>query len=112
MSEQAEQETLVTWCDWNSVPIFAIPNGGRRDKREAAGLKRAGVRAGVPDLMIPVARHGYHGMFIELKVGNNKPTAKQTEWLCKLFQNGYYTRVCYGALEAVDAIKEYLHDDR
>ena len=30
-------------------------------------LKRQGVKAGVPDIMLPAARAGYHGLYIELK---------------------------------------------
>ena len=67
MPEAQEQETVVQWCEWNRIPVFAIPNGGKRDAAEAAHMKRQGVRAGVPDLCIPLARGGYHGLVIELK---------------------------------------------
>lgn len=77
MSEAQEQEAVIEWCDWKHIPIFAIPNGGKRDAREAAHMKRQGVRAGVPDLCVPVARGGFHGLYIEMKVGKNKPTDKQ-----------------------------------
>mgnify|MGYP004433785991 CR=1 FL=1 len=43
----------------------------QRDARTAANLKRQGVKAGVPDLHLPVARGGYNGLYIELKVGSN-----------------------------------------
>ena len=36
--------------------MFRIPNGGSRHPAEAARLKAQGVKAGVPDLCIPVAR--------------------------------------------------------
>ena len=49
------------------VLLFHIPNGGRRDTAEAANLKKQGVKPGVPDLFLPVARGGYHGLFIEMK---------------------------------------------
>ena len=38
----------------------------------------------MPDLFLPVGRGSYHGLFIELKYGKNKPTEKQTEWLKSL----------------------------
>lgn len=53
MGEAREQQAVVEWCAWKRIPIFHIPNGGRRDKREAASLKRQGVKPGVPDLFVP-----------------------------------------------------------
>ena len=55
--------------------------GGKRDAKTATILKRQGVKAGVPDLHLPVARGGYHGLYIELKVGDNTTTKKQKDWI-------------------------------
>ena len=43
-------------------------------------MKRQGVKAGVPDICLPVARNGYHGLYIELKAGKNKATKNQEKW--------------------------------
>ena len=67
MSEASEQRAVVEYCDFKKIPVFHIPNGGYRNKAEAAHLKAQGVRPGVPDLCVPVARHGYHGLYIEMK---------------------------------------------
>ena len=53
MSEAREQQAVVEWCAWKRIPNFHIPNGGSRDKREAASQKRQGAKAGVPDLFVP-----------------------------------------------------------
>ena len=89
MSEAQEQCTVIEWADLNRLPIFAIPNGGKRDPKEAAHLKKQGVRAGVPDLFLPIARGNSHGLFIEMKYGANKVTARQAEWLKLLKRQGY-----------------------
>jgi hypothetical protein len=60
--------------------LHAIPNGGHRHKATAARLKAAGVKAGVPDICLPVARGDWHGLYIELKVGKNKLTEAQRRW--------------------------------
>lgn len=107
-SEAKEQIAVVQYCDMKRIPIFAIPNGGSRNAIEAANLKRQGVKAGVPDLMIPVAKQGYHGLFIEMKVGYNKPTDKQVGWINLLIKNGYLVKVCYGSDEAINLITNYM----
>lgn len=60
--EANEQEALFRWTVFvrGRFPeielLYHIPNGGSRNKLEAANLKRQGVKAGVPDLCLPVAR--------------------------------------------------------
>jgi hypothetical protein len=62
----------------DSVPglglYHAVPNGGSRGdgtKRGAmiagANMKAEGVKTGVSDTFLPVARHGYHGFYLEMK---------------------------------------------
>lgn len=96
---------------------FAIPNGSKRDAITGARLKREGVKRGVPDLFLPVPRilwgpgviiKTYHGLFIELKVGRNKPTIEQRAWLDNLEAQGYDTYVCYSWYEAWERVQAYL----
>ena len=108
-SEAQEQVAVVQYCDLRRLPIFAIPNGGSRNKIEAANLKRQGVKAGVPDLMLPVAKHGYHGLFVEMKVGYNKPTENQKKWIEILKNNGYLVKTCWGAEETINLITDYMY---
>lgn len=107
-SEATEQQAVVEYCFYNRITIFAIPNGGSRNKLEAANLKRQGVKAGVPDLFVPVARRGFHGLFIEMKYGKNKTTPAQDDWLNTLNREGYLAKVCYGYAEAVELLKYYF----
>lgn len=112
--EAIEQEALFKWAEINSKNcpelklMFAIPNGGRRDKKEAYFLQRSGLKAGVPDIFLPTAKGRYHGLFIELKVGKNKPTYLQSQWLKDLADQNYKTAVCYGWIEAAQTILDYL----
>lgn len=115
-TEAGAQEAIFSWCDINrdTYPelrlLHHIPNGGQRNKTTAIALKRQGVKAGVPDLMLPVARQGYHGLYIELKKVDktNKPTALQKQWLADLQQQGYKAVVCYGFDEATEVLANYL----
>lgn len=116
-NEEQEQEALFEWAMYHkkSYPdlelMFHVPNGGKRDKATAVCLRRQGVKAGVPDIMLPAPRGKYAGLFIELKVGSNKPTPKQKHFLTNLMDNGYCCIVSYGAEEARTAIELYLNED-
>lgn len=92
--------------------LYHIPNGGKRNAVEAAHLKQQGVKAGVPDLCLPVAKGKYHGLYIEMKVGDNKPTEKQTWWLKELEKQGYATMVCYGYKQAAEVLVRYLTEGK
>ena len=115
-SEAQEQSRLIAWAnevaDLGVYPelrwLHAIPNGGRRDKAEAAHLKKQGVKPGVPDLCLPVPRGNFHGLYIEMKVGKNKPTENQNRWINGLKFNGYAVAICYSAAAARQIIIEYL----
>lgn len=112
--EGMEQEALFSWATIKSYQypelesLYHIPNGGTRNKIEAANLKRQGVKAGVPDIHLPVARGKFHGLYIELKAGNNKPTKEQKEWISRLRRQGYAAEVCVGWLQAAELIEKYL----
>lgn len=98
-----EQYPCVKW-------LFAVPNGGQRDKITGGRLKAQGVKAGVPDLHLPVACGGYHGLWIELKKDwKSKPTKEQIEWLNYLQNAGYCAAVCNGWVEAKSCIIWYLN---
>ena len=113
-SEHGEQCALVERCAWlaNQHPelklLFAVPNGGHRNKVTAALLKREGVKAGVLDLFLPVARMGYHGLAVEMKALDGQPSKAQEWWICELTKQGYLALVCYGQDEAWSVIARYL----
>jgi len=71
--------------------------------------KRPGVKGGVPDLFLPIARGKYHGLFIELKVGSNKPSQKQLDTISTLRSQGYQVNVIWDSVdEVILTIADYL----
>ena len=113
--EAREQEALFRWAayergKWPELEtMYHIPNGGSRNKAEAARLKAQGVRAGVPDICLPAARGCYHGLYIELKRRNGgRVSEAQREWIEYLENAGYCARVCHGWDEARETIEKYL----
>lgn len=113
-SEGTEQEDIISWCYYHESQypalkwIYHCPNGGKRNAQEAAKFKRQGVKAGVPDLHLPVACGRYIGLYIELKCGDGKLQGSQREWLEAMQGAGHYACVCYGYEKAVKIIEEYV----
>jgi hypothetical protein len=112
--ERDEQSLLIEWCDMMSarIPglnmIYHIPNGGSRNKAEAANLKKQGVRPGVPDLCLPIASRGYHGLYIEMKTKDGVTSKDQKDWIMSLREQGYAAKVCRGFEDAKEFICKYL----
>ncbi len=129
--EDAEQKALIQWADIAPMPpglafhagtkvghyLFAIPNGGARNRIEAARLVGLGVRAGVSDLFFAFPSAGVpqkHGLFIEMKAPKphaSKLTDKQCNFLQVMSVVGYEVTVCYGFDAARLAIMKYLQCD-
>ena len=117
-SESEEQQTLFAWARWNEKKypelawLLHVPNGGLRNIPEAVRFKKEGVRAGFPDCILPVARHGYHSLAIELKRQKGASftiSKEQKAWLDYLNAQGWCAVVCHGASEAIERIKWYLN---
>ncbi len=114
-SEHESQCQLMAWAalqarQWPELELlFAIPNGSHRHISVARRLKAEGVKPGVPDLCLPVPNDpGFHGLWIEMKVKPNRPTADQLWWHDRLKAQGYRVEVCYSADEARRVITAYL----
>ena len=114
-TEHEEQCAVIQYFDLkyrdHRGRLFAIPNGSYKSRAAASSFKREGLRAGVPDLLLPVARKGYHGLFIEMKRIKGSVTSKEQEnWHEYLNAQGYLCVVCKGSRPAIDAIDSYMAD--
>jgi hypothetical protein len=92
--------------------LIHIPNGGfRKNAFEGYRLKRQGVRAGVSDLLLPVARGGFFGLWIEFKAAPPNDAAitpAQREWVELMAEQGYRAMVCLGVDSALEALESYM----
>lgn len=115
--ETTEGKSLMIWCKMNRMKypeldyIYHIPNGQDRDFKIAAVLKAEGLKPGVSDYCLPVARFPYHGLYIELKrikKSLSRVTAEQEDFIDFVTGQDYKAEVCYGWAQASDVIQEYL----
>jgi len=114
-TEEQEQADLFEWAalQLGRYPelslLYHIPNGGKRFIGQAVKFKAQGVKPGVPDLCLPVAKNGFHGLYIELKrQKGGRVSEQQTQWLQALEAQGYKALVCNGWEEAANTLKAYL----
>lgn len=109
-SEHAEQAAFVEWLDLKHLRFFAVPNalkvGG---VKLMSYLKAEGLRAGVPDLIIPYRSGGYGSLAIEMKKKGGTVKPKQKEWHEFLRGQGYQVSVCYSADEAIATTIRYMN---
>ena len=79
-TESDEQISLFRWAQIASSVkpelklMFHVPNEGKRTRYSGGKLIAEGLKPGVPDVCLPVPNKKYHGLFIEMKVGKNRPT--------------------------------------
>ena len=116
--ESVEQKRLFEWAGYERGRhpelelMFHIPNEGKRSARTGARMKGEGMKSGVPDICLPVARGGCHGLYIELKrQKGGRVTEEQTKWLEDLSRQGYAVAVCRGWERASEIILEYLEQE-
>lgn len=106
----------MKWCRLSGIPILSIPNEGKRSPSNGVNLRKAGLSGGVPDLLVPQARGGYFGLFLELKRNREyRISEKQTKtwknqemWIDFLNKAGYWAKFVYGWEEASKIIVKYM----
>lgn len=110
--EHWEQVMLFDWVyryhNEYYLDMAAVPNGSYRMAKTAADLLAEGQRSGYPDISVDVPAGAYHGLFIEMKYGNNKPSDNQIEQLNRKRERGYFACVCYGFEEAREVFEAYI----
>jgi hypothetical protein len=112
--EHIEQVNVMCRTEW-ALPreirkvVYAIPNGGKRDKIVGARMKAEGVKRGMPDICVATGRRGYRSMYIEMKrQDGGRLSSHQREMIEALRDQGNYVVVANGCAEAWKALEEYL----
>jgi hypothetical protein len=118
--EAGEQIALFQWIRlqqrvWPELRLaHHIPNGAYLGKDRAAAarhmakLKALGLKPGVFDVFLPVARHGWHGLYIEMKATKGELSDEQEEFGRSVANEGYAVFICRNFDQAQKVILGYL----
>jgi len=112
-SEHFLQCEVVEFCRLNKEfpdlkKIYAVPNAARRSLRQGAKMKAEGMRSGVPDLVLPIGKGGFFGLYIEMKTKGGSLSDNQKIVLGELKYDNYKIAVCYSSEEAIDLLSKYI----
>lgn len=128
-AEHGEQSALFCWVNSAETrkefpelfradgkpKLFAINNNaGTGDAIRGARAKMAGVVDGVGDTFLPLARHGVHGLFIEMKQRKFKGKKQgglqdcQVVFRAECHKDGFGYAAAYGWEEAAAILRQYL----
>lgn len=136
MAKRTEHDFQVACFQWLALaknqfdtPLkgYAVPNAAKRSKRAGGEMKAEGLMPGVPDICIPIPRQcrcvgrlgtacrecegrGFFGaLYIEMKVGGNKTTADQDEWIEYLRSVGNRCIVIRDDVQLfIEAVTQYM----
>ena len=114
--ESQLQRQCVAWFRLQypklELNLFAVGNGGRRGKTEAAIMKGEGVTAGVADLLLlaPDAAGTFHGLCIEMKTTEKDSRQRDTQkaWQAAVGRTGYKYVICRTFEEFQAAVTAYI----
>lgn len=114
LSEDSIQKTVMEWVSLQPTLnglVIHVPNEGRRTHNFGKNLKAMGMRAGVPDLFIMMARRGFNGAWIELKSKDGVLSTLQKKFIQDARAQNYYAEVCHTIEDAIKIIKWYCFAD-
>lgn len=111
-AEQVDHINIVNWFNYQ-YPELAddfhhFANERRCSVQQGRLLKRMGVKKGVADFFLALPQNGKAGLWIELKVGKNKPSKEQEEFLARKTARGYVAICVWGFESAKEFISTYL----
>lgn len=88
--------------------IFAVPNGGSRNKLEAINLKRQGVKPGVSDVILLIPKGGFASLCMEFKTKTGRQSKEQKEFQKQAQMCGSRYVIVRSVKEAIEKMREYL----
>jgi VRR-NUC domain len=114
LNEYDESVILMKWvrAHQKTYPelnlFYHIPNGEKRSIITAVKLKKMGVLPGIPDYHLPVARRGFHSLYIELKSETGRVSDTQQKLHLELVRRNNVVVIAFGAQDAIHYLEKYI----
>jgi len=112
--EQIDHINLINWFNHQfqelKDDLHHFANERKCSVQTGRTLKRMGVKKGVLDFFLALPQNGCHGFWLELKVGNNKLTPEQVQFMNRKTQRGYLCAACWGWEAGKELLLTYLRD--
>lgn len=114
MKESEHQQALIRWATIakSKYPelelLYAIPNGSNTTDKNRIRLVAEGMKKGMPDLVLPVARGHYHALYLELKTKDGKLSKSQKDLHELLKETGNAVMISRSLEQSIQIIKIYL----
>ena len=107
--ESSIQTACVSWfrLQYPNYLCFSIPNGGSRNRIEAAHLKREGAMAGVSDLIVITPNAV---LFVEMKTAKGKQSEYQKEFEKRVTALGFEYKVCRSLQDFILTVEHFIKD--
>jgi hypothetical protein len=110
--EQIDHINLINWFHHNypelADDLHHFANERKCSVQQGRTLKRMGVKKGVADFFLAIPLNGKAGLWLELKVGKNKPTKEQIAFAERKIMRHYEFAFVWGFEAAREMIKTYL----
>ena len=119
-NEHKLQKSCIDWFNLQypkyKALLWATPNAniliGKIPNRERPivwkYMEDEGLKSGVPDLMLAMARGTFHGFFIEMKMFDGKTSPEQESYIRKLTIQGYKVKVIKSLEQFIFEINSYI----
>lgn len=106
------QIMCVKWFDLQ-YPEYRLllhhsPNGSNKSRAAAGIFKAMGERAGFPDLILLLPRHGHSALAVEMKAKKGYQSPAQKEWQAVATANGIRYEVIRDLDTFMCTVNEYL----
>lgn len=112
--ESRLQELTINFLRYSGYFAIHVPNGGSRNIIEATNLKKQGVMAGCPDILIfdnamdIPSMVIFNGIAIELKVKGGKVSENQRSFIESLENRGYLTILSWNLIDLIQYFEKNI----
>lgn len=111
------QKAIIEWWDWQhhaDKDLLVCHQNGSVNYGGFKGkiMQDMGVRPGIPDLQLLMARGQWIGLFVEVKSDDGTLSKVQKIYHGRLIEQGYCVRTCKSLDECIEIIKNYLSGEK